>query len=178
MLATIGRAYPLWCARRAKALATQLDLRLDRAISALSGGDQQKLSVVLALAHDPDLLLLDEPVASLDPLTHREFMRALFSTDDSEPALLLPGMALAVSIGLVLSALGRPRIVYGSAIALIVGGWVYARIVVGYAKLSHWPANGLLYAALMTLAAFAMQGVANRLWTAEKLPVCARRSFR
>lgn len=83
MIDTIGRAYPLWCAQRAKALAAQLDLRLDRAISDLSGGDQQKLSVVLALAHDPDLLLLDEPVASLDPLTRREFMRALFGAHDN-----------------------------------------------------------------------------------------------
>ncbi|MDL2356792.1 MAG: ABC transporter ATP-binding protein [Pseudomonadota bacterium] len=83
LIATIGRAYPRWDAQRAKALAARLDLRTDRRVSELSGGDQQKLSVVLALAHDPDLLLLDEPVASLDPLTRREFMRALFG-DDSE----------------------------------------------------------------------------------------------
>jgi ABC-2 type transport system ATP-binding protein len=78
MLASIGSAYPRWSEARVKALASSLELRLDRKVSELSGGDQQKLAVVLALAHDPDLLLLDEPVASLDPLTRREFMRALF----------------------------------------------------------------------------------------------------
>lgn len=83
MLESIGRAYPRWNKERAKALARQLDLRIDRKVSELSGGDQQKLAVVLALAHDPDLLLLDEPVASLDPLTRREFMRALFGVDGS-----------------------------------------------------------------------------------------------
>lgn len=63
----------------ALALAARLDLPLGRRADALSLGDQQKLAVVLALAHDPDLLLLDEPVASLDPISRRDFMRALFA---------------------------------------------------------------------------------------------------
>lgn len=80
MIKTIGRAYPRWDETRALALAVQLDLPVGRTVRKLSGGDQQKLSVVLALAHDPDLLLLDEPVSSLDPMARREFMRALFAS--------------------------------------------------------------------------------------------------
>ena len=80
MISTIGRAYPRWSETRALALATQLSLPMGGQIRNLSGGDQQKLSVVLALAHDPDLLILDEPVSSLDPMSRREFMRALFTS--------------------------------------------------------------------------------------------------
>lgn len=70
--------------RRALRLASQLDLPLGVRASRLSGGDQQKLSVLLALAHDPDLLLLDEPVSSLDPMARRNFMRSLFERRDAE----------------------------------------------------------------------------------------------
>lgn len=80
MIKTIGSAYPRWDETRALALAVQLNLPMGGAVRNLSGGDQQKLSVVLAMAHDPDLLLLDEPVSSLDPMTRREFMRALFTS--------------------------------------------------------------------------------------------------
>ena len=77
-LERIGRLYAAWHELRARALAARLGLDLGALASRLSLGDQQKLSLVLALGHDPDLLILDEPVASLDPLTRREFMRTLF----------------------------------------------------------------------------------------------------
>lgn len=86
-----GAAYRRWSDRRAVELALRLDLKLTTAAGKLSGGDQQKLSVVLAMAHDPDLLILDEPVAGLDPLTRREFMRCLFerATDVVTPRTIL-----------------------------------------------------------------------------------------
>jgi ABC-2 type transport system ATP-binding protein len=74
----IGQAYPKWRERRALELALRLRLPMGREVSQLSGGDQQKLAVVLALAHQPDLIVLDEPVSSLDPMTRRDFMRSLF----------------------------------------------------------------------------------------------------
>jgi ABC-2 type transport system ATP-binding protein len=79
----IGQAYPKWRERRAIELALRLRLPMGREVSQLSGGDQQKLAVVLALAHQPDLIILDEPVSSLDPMTRRDFMRSLFQ--DARP---------------------------------------------------------------------------------------------
>lgn len=77
-LRTIGQAYPRWTEERCLLLAVRLGLPIGRTVKNLSVGDQQKLAVVLALAHDPDVLLLDEPVSNLDPMTRAEFMRSLF----------------------------------------------------------------------------------------------------
>jgi ABC-2 type transport system ATP-binding protein len=81
-LETVGKAYPNWDDARCATLASQLGLSLRGAVKDMSGGDKQKLALVLALGHRPDLLLLDEPVASLDPLTRRSFMTALFADQD------------------------------------------------------------------------------------------------
>ena len=61
----IGTMYRDWQHDRAWGLAAQLDLPLLTPARALSLGDQQKLAVVLAFGHDPDWLLLDEPVAGM-----------------------------------------------------------------------------------------------------------------
>jgi ABC-2 type transport system ATP-binding protein len=55
----------------------QLGLDPKQRAGALSGGQRAQLALTLALAKRPELLLLDEPVASLDPLARREFLRSL-----------------------------------------------------------------------------------------------------
>jgi ABC-2 type transport system ATP-binding protein len=49
-------------------LADRLDIDLDRPIRALSHGNRQKIGILLALMHRPELLILDEPTTGLDPL--------------------------------------------------------------------------------------------------------------
>lgn len=55
----------------------QLGIPLQQHTGKLSGGQQAQVALVLALAKKPELLILDEPVASLDPLARREFQQAL-----------------------------------------------------------------------------------------------------
>lgn len=77
----IGSFYPRWREDRARDLCQRLQLKENAKVSSLSVGEQQKLAIALALAHDPDVLVLDEPVASLDPMARRDFMRLLFEAD-------------------------------------------------------------------------------------------------
>ncbi len=68
------RLNPSWDGDIARARVEHLGIPLDRKIGKLSGGQQSQIALTLALAKRPELLLLDEPVASLDPLARREFM--------------------------------------------------------------------------------------------------------
>lgn len=58
-------------------LIEEYDVPLDQKISALSKGMRAKVSLALALAHNPDLLILDEPTSGLDPLVRREFLESM-----------------------------------------------------------------------------------------------------
>ena len=54
-------------------LAERFDLDLDRPVKEYSKGNRQKVGLVNAFMHEPDLLILDEPTAGLDPLGQQEF---------------------------------------------------------------------------------------------------------
>jgi ABC-2 type transport system ATP-binding protein len=57
-----------------------LAIPLDKRIGHLSGGQQAQVALTLCMAKHSDLLLLDEPVANLDPLARRQLLQALMGT--------------------------------------------------------------------------------------------------
>jgi ABC-2 type transport system ATP-binding protein len=68
---------PAWDAEFALDRLDQLGLDPKQRAGTLSGGQRAQLALTLAVAKRPELLLLDEPVASLDPLARREFLQTL-----------------------------------------------------------------------------------------------------
>jgi ABC-2 type transport system ATP-binding protein len=71
---------PGWDEAAALARIAELALSPRQRAGTLSGGQRAQLSLTIALAKRPELLLLDEPVASLDPLARREFLGLMMST--------------------------------------------------------------------------------------------------
>jgi ABC-2 type transport system ATP-binding protein len=68
---------PGWDASLAQRRISQLGLDPAQKAGKLSGGQRAQLALTLAIAKRPELLILDEPVASLDPLARREFLQTL-----------------------------------------------------------------------------------------------------
>jgi ABC-2 type transport system ATP-binding protein len=68
---------PRWDAETARRRIDRLGLDPHQKAGRLSGGQRAQLALTLGLAKRPDLLVLDEPVASLDPLARREFLQVL-----------------------------------------------------------------------------------------------------
>lgn len=77
MLTYFRKLYPRWNEKKVNELMRRWDLPFDKVINQLSVGQKQRLSIIRALAHEPELLVLDEPVASLDPAGRRDFLREL-----------------------------------------------------------------------------------------------------
>lgn len=70
---------PGWDSDLARDRVAALGLDVSQKAGRLSGGQRAQLALTLAIAKRPDLLVLDEPVASLDPLARREFLQSLMA---------------------------------------------------------------------------------------------------
>jgi ABC-2 type transport system ATP-binding protein len=101
-------------ADRARARLTDLGIPLKKKAGKLSGGQQAQLALTLALARRPRLLVLDEPLAMLDPLARHDFMATVLTAmSEDGVSVLLSSHALAelerVADYLIVLAGGRVR---------------------------------------------------------------------
>ena len=82
----VASFYSNWDQERERRLLEALELDPDARVGTLSPGNLQKLAIILAVCHHPKLLLLDEPVAAMDPIAREklfEFLLDLLQEDDN-----------------------------------------------------------------------------------------------
>jgi ABC-2 type transport system ATP-binding protein len=106
---------PRWDTTRATERLQALRIDLDRPVSTLSGGERAQLALSLALAKRPRVLLLDEPVAALDPLARRDFLATLAqAVAEGELTVLISSHLLGdlerICDHLILLAAGQTRL--------------------------------------------------------------------
>ncbi|HET6529246.1 MAG TPA: ABC transporter ATP-binding protein [Actinoplanes sp.] len=87
-----------WDAALAARRITQVGLDPAQRAGRLSGGQRAQLALTLAVAKHPDLLILDEPVASLDPLARREFLQALMEFTAEQGATVVVSSHLVTDL--------------------------------------------------------------------------------
>jgi len=80
---------------RVRAIAERFDLDLNRRFREYSSGNKQKLGILIAFMHQPDLLILDEPTSGLDPLNQQEFYALLRETRDAGATIFLSSHVLS-----------------------------------------------------------------------------------
>ncbi len=77
----LGRCMnPGFDAQLARTRIQALEIPIRARVNTLSGGQRAQVALTLVLAKRPELLLLDEPLANLDPLARREFLTSMFTT--------------------------------------------------------------------------------------------------
>ena len=81
--------YPDWDNTRAENLRRGFSLRAEQQVERLSKGESGKFMMLLALAHNPELLVLDEPTDGLDPVVRRDVLAALLEYVSSRGATVL-----------------------------------------------------------------------------------------
>jgi len=81
--------------KRIAELAERLDLELNKKIEDLSSGNKKKVAIIQALAHEPKLLILDEPTGGLDPLMQNTFFRILREEKQKNTTIFLSSHILS-----------------------------------------------------------------------------------
>lgn len=85
----ISAYYPSWNQDLEMRYIQDFDIRKKDRVGSLSPGQRQKLAILLAIGHEPDILMLDEPVSALDPTARAQFLELLLKIIQQEGKTIL-----------------------------------------------------------------------------------------
>ena len=108
--------YPQWDEAYAEELRQMFELDLKAKIKSLSRGQRARAGLLVALAHRPDLLVLDEPSSGLDPIVRRDVLGAIIRTIADEGRTVLFSSHLLDEVERVAD---RVAMIHGGRVALI-----------------------------------------------------------
>jgi ABC-2 type transport system ATP-binding protein len=89
LLRYVASFYATWDRDLERRLTEELELDTGARVGALSPGNRQRLSLILATAYRPELLLLDEPLSDLDPVSRQTVLRLLLERFDSDDVTIV-----------------------------------------------------------------------------------------
>ena len=107
--------YPRWDRDFAESLRQTFELQSNQRIASLSRGQRARAGLLVALAHRPELLILDEPSSGLDPVVRRDILSAIIRTVADEGRTVLFSSHLLEEVGQVADEI---VMLYGGRVAL------------------------------------------------------------
>lgn len=85
----VSSFYPGWNKDLERRYINDFDIRMKDRVGSLSPGQRQKVAILLAIGHEPDLLILDEPTSELDPIARGQFLELLLDIIQQEGKTIL-----------------------------------------------------------------------------------------
>jgi len=89
VLGFVSKLYVNWDTDLANTMLSKFELSTKKRVSALSKGMTAKLGLIVALAHNPDLLILDEPTSGLDPIIREDFLESVLQSHSCKGRTIL-----------------------------------------------------------------------------------------
>jgi len=134
--------YPNWDNSFAEELRATFELDKKQRIKSLSRGQRARAGLLVALAHRPDLLLLDEPSSGLDPIVRRDILTAIIRTVAEEGRNVLFSSHLLEEVERVadnVTMIHEGKIILSDALDKILGG--HRRVTVRFEESQARPPN-------------------------------------
>lgn len=115
----VASFYPNWNSAMIETLTKEWDVKMNQYLGNLSEGEKQKVSLLSAIGQEPELLVLDEPVSSLDPFMRRGFIKTIVDLFENKKCTVLLSTHITSDLERIADHVGilhNGRIIYSGGI--------------------------------------------------------------